>query len=182
MTTHPGSEESESERIRRAVVRLERAFRTRTAFGRSTDTSTTTVEGGLRCVSEEAGVSFHTDLPAGLGGGASAPPPGALLRAALGSCLAMGYRLRAARSGVELRRIRVTIETDSQLAGMLPSSDSTARPGFDEIRYHVELETDAPTDLVDELVRQGDDLSPVLDVVAHPNRLHRTVSVVTGAS
>ena len=57
-----------------------------------------------------------------LGGDGSAPSPSVLVRAALGSCMAMTYRLRAARAGVELTSVRVTVETDSELAGMLLST------------------------------------------------------------
>ena len=57
--------------------------------------------------------------PAALGGTGAAPTPGVLLRAALGSCMAMSYRLRAAKHGVELTSVRVTVEADSELAGML---------------------------------------------------------------
>ena len=54
----------------------------------------------------------------------------------------MCYQLRAAEHGVELTSVRVTVETDSELRGML-QCDAAAPPGFTEIRYHVEVESPA---------------------------------------
>jgi hypothetical protein len=92
--------------IAAAVTRLEAAVERRIGFGRATNTASITLVDGLRCSSEEGAWSIDTDLPAGLGGSGSAPTPGVLLRAALGSCLAMGTGCappgaasRCARSG-----------------------------------------------------------------------------------
>ena len=63
----------------------------------------------------------------------------------MGACLAMGYQLRAAEHGIELTSVRVTVETDSEMCGML-QCDAAAPPGFTEIRYCVELESPARTE------------------------------------
>ena len=169
---------TDDHRIGRALVRLESALEHQKGFGRATHCSTTTLIDGVRCRSEEGMCLIETDLPAGLGGTGAAPTPGVLLRAALGSCLAIGYRLRAARHGVALRSIRVVVETDSEVAGML-RTDSTARPGFGEVRYHVEIESDAPAEDVRAIVDEADRLSPILDAVGHPNHVSRSLSIVT---
>lgn len=168
-------------RIAAAVTRLESAVERRIGFGRATNTATTTLVDGLRCSSEEGAWSIDSDLPPGLGGSGSAPTPGVLLRAALGSCLAMCYRLRAARRGIPLRSIRVTVESDSEIDGMLRTT-STAPPGFTAIRYHVELDTSAPTEDVEAMVDEADQLSPILDAVGRANRLCRSLSIVDGAA
>jgi uncharacterized OsmC-like protein len=168
-------------RIAAAVSRLEAAVERRTGFGRATNTATITLADGLRCCSTEDAWSIDTDLPTGLGGSGSAPTPGVLLRAALGSCLAMGYRLRAARRGIPVRSIRVTVESDSEIDGMLCTT-STAPPGFTAIRYHVELDTHAPTEDIEALVDEADRLSPMLDAIGRANRLCRSLSIVDGAA
>jgi uncharacterized OsmC-like protein len=165
--------------IATAVARLEAAVERRPGFGRATTTATTSLGEGLRCRSEEGVWSIEADLPAGLGGSASAPTPGVLLRAALGSCLAMGYRLRAARRGVPVRSIRVTIESESDVDGMLRST-SAAPPGFTAIRYHVEIDTDAPVGDVEAIVDEADRLSPILDAVGRANQVRRSLSIVGG--
>jgi uncharacterized OsmC-like protein len=172
-------------RIAAAVTRLEAAVERRIGFGQATNTTTNTASitlvDGLRCCSEEGAWSIDTDLPTGLGGSGSAPTPGVLLRAALGSCLAMGYRLRAARRCIPVRSIRVTVESDSEIDGMLRTT-STAPPGFTAIRYHVELDTSAPAEDIEAMVDEADQLSPILDAVGRANRLCRSLSIVDGAA
>jgi uncharacterized OsmC-like protein len=169
-------------RIERALERLETALDRRPGFGRDTRSCTTTLLDGTRCRSEEGSVTVLTDLPPGLGGRGSAPAPGTLLRAALGSCLTMGYRLRATRQGVELRSVRVVVETDAQVEGMLRPR-STVRPGFTDIRYRVEIEPGAGFEVaaVEAMIGEADRLSPMLDVVGRTNALDRTISVGGGA-
>jgi uncharacterized OsmC-like protein len=136
-------------------------------------------ETGLRCVTDEGGDwCIATDLSPALGGTESAPNPGALVRAALGSCMAMSYRLRAAKHGIELTSVRVTVETDYELEGML-SCESAAPPGFGAVRYHVEIESPAGSDEVRAVLDEGDRLSPILDVFVRANEVSRTVSITT---
>jgi len=168
-------------RVAAAVTRLEAAVERRPGFGRATSTASITLIEGLRCCSEEGDWSIESDLSAGLGGSGSAPTPGVLLRAALGSCLAMGYRLRAARRGIPVRSIRVTVESDSDVDGMLRTT-STAPPGFTAIRCHVELDTDAPVADIEAMVDEADRLSPILDAVGRANQVHRSLSIVDGAA
>jgi hypothetical protein len=88
----------------------------------------------------------------------------------------MGYRLRAAEQGIELTSVRVTVETDSELCGML-RRDAPAPPGFTEIRYRVELESPARTSDVEPVVELADRLSPVLDALTRVNRVRRTIAI-----
>ena len=102
------------------------------------------------------------------------------MRAALGSCLAMMYQLRAARHGVELTSIRVLVETDSEIAGML-LCDTASPPGYTGIRYHVEIESRAADADVLRIIDEGDALSPLLDVFARVNAVQRTTSIRVAA-
>ncbi len=167
-------------RIHRALTRLESTLESRPGFGRSTQSSVTTLVEGLHCRSEEHGFALDCDLPAGLGGTGTGPAPGVLLRAALGSCLAMGYRMRAARRGVAVRSIRVVVETDSAIAGML-HADAAEPAGFARIGYHVEIAADAPRGDIVALVDEADRLSPMLDAISCANHPVRLLSVVEGA-
>jgi uncharacterized OsmC-like protein len=173
----PGRSADDADRIHGAIVRLERAVAQRPGFGHTTSSSTTTVVDGLRCCSEEGDHRIDTDLPAALGGTGAGPTPGVLLRAALGSCMAMGYQLRAARHGVELRSIRVVIEADSAIEGMLVAGGA-ARPGFAQIRTLVEIQSDAPADVVRAIVDEADRLSPMVDAIGAANDVRRTVTIV----
>lgn len=167
------------ERIGRAVERLEAALEHKAGFGRSTATSTTVLGEGLRCVTTEGEHLIEADLPTGLGGDGSGPNPGALIRAALGSCLAQGYRLRAARHGVAVAGIEVTVETDSDIAGLI-DMQSSIPAGFCEIRYRVRIRSDAPPAQLEALVAEADEHSPMLDALGRANPLARSIEIVSG--
>lgn len=162
--------------IATAVARLEQAVSRRPDIGVTTHRAVTVAAEGLRCTTEEGPWTIPADLPEALGGSRSAPTPGTLVRAAVGSCMAMSYRLRAARHGIELRSVRVTVEADAALVGML-LCDADEPPGFSEVRYHVEVESDAPAADVRRVLDEGDRLSPLLDVLARANVVRRTVSI-----
>jgi uncharacterized OsmC-like protein len=159
-----------------ALARLHEAVTKRPGFGHSTSTSVSTLVGRLRCSTTERSEHIESDLAPALGGDNAAPSPSALVRAALGACLAMGYRLRAAELGIELTDVRVTVETESELRGML-DPDACVPPGFTAIRYHVEIESPASEDKVERVVELGDRLSPVLDMLTRPHAVTRTVSI-----
>jgi uncharacterized OsmC-like protein len=58
-------------------------------------------------------------MPAGIGGTASAPSPGWFLRAAAASCVASLVAIRAAATGVSLRAVDVTVDSESDDRGIL---------------------------------------------------------------
>jgi uncharacterized OsmC-like protein len=75
---------------------------------------------GLRCsVQGPNGESLHTDMPRPLGGAASASNPGWLLRAAIASCTTTAIAMRAARQGIELSALEVSVESMSDNRGLL---------------------------------------------------------------
>lgn len=169
-TERPGA------RIGPALQRLHDTVARRPGWGRSTAQAVATLGDGLRCRSVERSAVLESDLPAAFGGDASAPTPTELVRAGLANCLVLGYRLRAAELGVELTSVRVTVESESDLRGMLdPSSGVPA--GFTGLRYHVEIESPAPASEIHRLVELGDRLSPVLDMLTRPQAVERTVSI-----
>jgi uncharacterized OsmC-like protein len=163
------------DRVGEAIVRLEHVAAQRPGFGVATTTSVTTLADGLRCRTQEGHASIAADLSRALGGSGSAPTPSALVRAAFGSCMAMSYRLRASRHGVDLGTVTVTVETDGDLGGML--GWSLARPGFTGLRYHVDVTSASPAGDVRRIVDEGDRLSPVLDALTQGVVAERTFAV-----
>lgn len=159
-----------------ALDRVENAVRKHPSVGIGTERSVSTITDGLRCTSEEGAFRFETDLGGTMGGDGSGPAPGVLGRAALGSCLAMGYRMRAARLSVDLASVTVEIEADFDIAGML-SIESTARPGYTEVRYHVSVESSAPEADILRVLDEGDILSPYRNVFSDETPMKRTVSI-----
>lgn len=178
MTTpaHDDQPDAEPGSIAGALKRLEAVVRKRPEFARGTSRSVTTVLHGLRCESVEGDWQIQADLPAAAGGAGFGPTPGMLGRAALGSCLAMGYQLHAARLGVELTSIQIEIEADADDAGML-FLGSDARPGYSEVRYHVDIVSPNSDEMVLKVLDEGDTLSPYRDVFSDPTPMKRTTSI-----
>ena len=133
------SRDDQRQRIAGALGRLRQAVVARPGFGCGTNQSTATLGDGVRSVSVEQSWEIACDLPPALGGDRSSPSPSQLVRAALGNCLAMSYQLRAAELGIELTSVKVTVETDDEVGGMLIPQDVS--PGFTAVRYHVDIES-----------------------------------------
>src|SRR5687768_7198449 len=69
---------------------------------------------GLRCeLTGPYNERLVTDMAPAMGGTASGPNPGWLLRGALASCTATVIAMRAAKLGVTLHMLEVTAESDS---------------------------------------------------------------------
>jgi hypothetical protein len=93
----------------------------------------------------------------------------------------MGYRLRAARRGIELRAVQVVVETDTDIAGLLDLR-SPAPAGFVDVRCLVRIDSSAPDDVLTAIADEADAVSPMLDVIGRANRVARSVAVVDGVA
>ncbi len=164
--------------ISAAIERIEGVLERRPDFGRGTDQSVTTLLDGVHCTTTDGKWTVETDLSPALGGTSSAPTPGVLARAALGSCLAMMCRMRADRHGIEVTSVTVTVEADSAIAGMI-LTDSGEVPGYSDVRCHVEIESPAHPDEVQRIIDEGDLLSPVSDVFGRAMTVRRTTAIRT---
>lgn len=86
--------------------------------------ATARITSGLRAiVTGPGGESVATDMPAGIGGSASAPSPGWLMRAAAASCVASLIAIRAATTGTSHGAIEVTVDSESDDRGILGLDD-----------------------------------------------------------
>ena len=82
--------------------------------------ATARIDGGLvATVTGPSGERITTDMPAGIGGTATAPSPGWLLRAAAASCVASLIAIRAAATGVEIGSVEVEVDSESDDRGIL---------------------------------------------------------------
>ncbi len=107
-----------------------------------------------------------SDEPAGLGGTDQAANPVEQLLGALGNCLAVGYAANASAAGVELRDLRIELEGDLDLHSFLGLREGHA--GFESIRAHVHLDTDADDAAVQALHAKVTATSPVGHTLAQP--------------
>ena len=117
---------------------------------------------GLRCeVKGPNGETVHTDMPVAMGGAASAPAPGWLLRASVASCTATTIAMHAARLGIDLTTLEVTAESSSDNRGILGLDDKISA-GLSQLTLRVKIgASGVPADGLRELAAWGDRHSPV---------------------
>lgn len=102
-----------------------------------------------------------TDMPPAMGGTATGPNPGWLLRGALASCAATVIAMRAAKLGVALSNLEVTVESDSDNRGIL-GLDESVSAGLAAVRMKVRIGAPAASpETLREIVAWADAHSPV---------------------
>src|SRR5689334_9793258 len=83
--------------VRVAVERTAATVAREPSLGQGTAVTTVRLRPGLACDVEEGAHRFTVGMSAKYGGNEAGPNPGVYGRAALGSCLAIGYAMSAAR-------------------------------------------------------------------------------------
>ena len=141
--------------------------------------ATARLTGGLRCeLTGPYNERLVTDMPPAVGGGASGPNPGWLMRGALASCTATVIAMRAAKLGVALDSLEVTAETDSDLRGIL-GLDEAVSAGHGPVRIKVKISSPGTSpDVLRELVEWADRHSPVTCTVRQAPRCSLEIDVV----
>ena len=112
--------------IKDAVERASAYLTEHPADARYRDSAATArIERGLvATVTGPGGERITTDMPAGIGGTATAPSPGWFLRAATASCVASLIAIRAAATGARVDAIEVTVDSESDDRGILGLDDA----------------------------------------------------------
>jgi uncharacterized OsmC-like protein len=128
-------------------------------------TATAAPEDGLRIRVRGPSGEVVTDMATMVGGGGTAPSPGWMLRAALASCDASVIAMEAARAGIELTELTVSVDSDSDNRGLLGLEEGVP-PGPLAVRVRIELAaSNAGAAELRELVERAEERSPVRDAL-----------------
>ena len=148
-------------RIREAIEILSSAFSAEPAKARAKNApATARLNEGLRFeVTGPYNARIVTDMPPAMGGAATGPNPGWFLRAALASCTATAIAMRAAKLGITLKTLELTVESESDSRGLLGIGDVSAALGA--VRTKVRIRGDATPEVLRDLAAWGDAHSPV---------------------
>lgn len=124
--------------------------------------ATATLAEGLKCrVAGPSGETMLTDMPGAMGGEASAPNPGWYFRASIAACCSTAIAMNAARRGINLTALEVTVEADGDNRGLL-GMDESVSAGHAALRTNVKIAADNATpEQLQELVRFSEAHSPV---------------------
>ena len=155
----------------RTAVRAAREYLTENPEqARSTDSAATAtvVDGLVVRVTGPSGALITTDMVRSVGGTATAPSPGWLLRAAESSCVATMIAMRAAELGITLNLLEVTVDSESDDRGLLGMDDAVPAGPLNG-RVAVRLASDgADAAVLEEIAAWGVKHCPVCDALERP--------------
>jgi uncharacterized OsmC-like protein len=163
--------------IKAALERNVKVVAARPSVGQGTAVTTVTLHPGLTCEVEDGPWKFSVGMTEKYGGLNNGPNPGVYGRGALGSCLAIGYGMWAARLEIPIRSLTVEIRATYDVRGEL-GIDELVRPGYADIVYVVTVESDAPEADIIRLLDTADRHSSWLDDLRNPVPLSREVHIV----
>lgn len=123
----------------------------------------TVAEGRFRHLNFVRNLEPHIiDEPPLLLGDDTAPNPSEALLAALGSCLAVGIHANCVSKEITVTSLEVELEADINITAVWGTGDTSPKPmGFDEVRVKVDLQADAPREVLEEIVAHAKKWSPV---------------------
>lgn len=168
---------SQMERIKLAVERTTKALTLKPSLGQSTGISKARIKNGLTCEIQEGNWKFLADMPASVGGNVEGPTPGVYGRAALGSCLAIGYMMAAARKDIPVSMLEVEVQADYDDGALFGTTD--VFPGYSAVRYIVTIESQAPEEDILKMLDEADQRSPYLDVFSRAQNCKREVHIAS---
>lgn len=144
------------------------------AAARGSFESITTWTDGAQASTTARTFTIKTDEPTPLGGKDEHIDPMELLLAAVGSCLTIGWVTQARLRGVDFRALEIKVTGDFDLQGYL-GTDAATRPGFQHLRYTVTVDTDAPSEVLDQIQKAAQVGSPMVDNVLAATPVEGTV-------
>src|SRR5436190_24401013 len=165
--------------VREAIERVSAAISADPTKARAKNAPATARLGaGLQCeLSGPNNERLITDMPPAMGGAASGPNPGWLLRGALASCTATVIAMRAAKLGIRLDTLEVLVESEGDNRGLL-GLDEGVSAGLGAVRTKVKIAGDAPAATLRDLVAWADAHSPVACTVRQPPKCALQIEIV----
>ncbi len=167
----------DQDRLRALLERNAKALALRPSLGQHTGRTTVRLRPGFECEIADGPWRLTVGMGEKSGGNNAGPSPGTFGRGALGSCLAIGYSMWAARLGVPLNSLEIEVAADYDSRGELGVSDEV-RPGYTQVRYTITVDSPAPRDDVLRVFDTADKYSPYRDVFAGANDLNRVVQFI----
>ena len=148
--------------IQEALLKVEEYYKSKSDPGPEADTRATAImENGLVCgIKPPNGKTVYTDMPDAVGGTTTAGSPGWLQRAAIASCDATLLTMRAAREGIKLDVVEVSVDSMSDGRGLF--LDEGISPGSTGVRILFKIgATGVPREKLQEMVDWVSAHSPV---------------------
>src|ERR1700689_3204812 len=120
----------ETQKIKTAIQRTKKALTLKPSLGKGTGVSKASIINGLTCEVHEGDWKFTVDMPESVGGNNLAPTPGVYGRAALASCLAIGYMMKAAELDIPIHHLEVDVYADYDDGALFGTLEKNIPPGY----------------------------------------------------
>lgn len=159
-----------------ALARSTKAVTLRPSRGQYTHLNSAAIADGTVCTVQEKKLQMMVDVPPSIGGLGAGPTPGALMRSALTSCIAIGVKLWAARADILIDYVNVSLEADVDARGELGVDDAVA-PGFLDMRLKISVRSPAPAAEVKAVIERSLKYSPLFDVCTNEQKFHLTLDI-----
>ncbi len=149
---------SRQDTIKAAMERNHDAVALRPSIAQGQEEMTIITNSDGVCIARDGENSLQVDLDKAYGGDSTMPGPGFLARAALGSCLSLGYLCWASSLDVPINDIKVTIlsEYDGTAAVGL-ESDATC--GYTKVHVVVDIDSPASQEDIERVIKISDERS-----------------------
>jgi len=131
---------------------------------------------GFQAETEIREFKIGIDEPLELRGTNTSPNPVELLLAALGGCVALVYSGYAKKFGIEIENLVINLEGDI-IPGNWVDEGGKERRGFKQIRYEVQIKTEAPEEKVHQLHELVEERCPISDMLVNQTEIKGSVSL-----
>jgi uncharacterized OsmC-like protein len=123
----------------------------------------------------ETGFAIDSDHPAIFAAADQGATPIEIVLSALASCLTGGVASVAQNWGIQLKAVKVRVEGDVNLQGIL-GIDADVRNGFNDVRVIFDIDADATEAEIAAVVAQSQKRSAIYDVITNPGNVQVTVA------
>lgn len=132
---------------------------------------------GVKCSAKVRNFPPMTvDEPPELGGTDAGMNPVELVLVALGTCQEIMYAACAALMGISLNKVKVNVDGDMDIRGLLAMDDSIPA-GYSKIGFETTIESDADEETLKKLVDMVEAHCPVMDTLVRSIPVNGTVSI-----
>lgn len=126
------------------------------------------LQGGTIDESRRGRFTFSSDEPLSLLGTDTAASPSEYILQALAGCYTVSLSVLAAKKGIQLDAVRLSLDFDIDVAGFL-GIDPAVRNGAQKINVDIEIDSPGtPREQLEELVNGLASISPIHDTLANP--------------
>jgi uncharacterized OsmC-like protein len=170
---------SDADKIKMSVERTKKALSLKPVLGKGTGVSKASITNGLTCEIQEGKWKFVADMPESVGGNAAGPTPGVYGRAALASCLAIGYMMKAAEMNIPIHLLEVEVHADYDDGALFGTAEKSIPSGYLEVRYTVNIESNTAEEKIMHMLNDADEHSPYLDIFSRAQKCRRQINIVS---